>query len=254
MELEGIRRRRGPAWQRQAALDFARGRTREGLQAYAAHGAVRFHDTVEQAHTQIVTDWMAAHAQGSVLILAHANNDVEALNAGVRAARKAAGELDGPEIQFETRGVGKGFTVGDRVLFLKNEMDVKNGMLGTVEGLGIDTLTVRTDRGLVVTLKPSEYQSFTTATRRRCCGPRRRSIARSSMRPRWMNRHLTYVALTRHRDDAVLYAAKAFASVQDSAHTLSRDGSSSTTLDHDYAPARVLLQTSSAFERSRGEG
>ena len=241
VELEGIRRQRGPAWQRQAALDFARGRTREGLQAYAAHGAVRFHDTVEQAHTQIVTDWMAAHAQGSVLILAHANNDVEALNAGVRAARKAAGELDGPEIQFETARGLKGFAVGDRVLFLKNEVDVKNGMLGTVEGLGIDTLTVRTDRGLVVTLKPSEYQSFShgyAATVHKAQGATvdRTLVYASAL----MNRHLTYVALTRHRDDAVLYAAKqAFASVQDLAHTLSRDGSSSTTLDHDFMRQRV---------------
>src|SRR5215207_2203732 len=57
-----------------------------------------------------------------------------------------------------------------------------------------------------------------------------------------MDRHLTYVALTRHRDDAVLYASKqAFASVQELARTLSRDGSSSTTLDHDFMRQRVIV-------------
>ena len=42
VELEGIRRQRGPAWQRQAALDFARGRTREGLQATPRTGLCAF--------------------------------------------------------------------------------------------------------------------------------------------------------------------------------------------------------------------
>ena len=246
----------GPAWQRQAALDFARGRTLEGLQAYAAHGAVRFHDTVEQAHTQIVTDWMAAHAQGSVLILAHANSDVEALNAGVRAARKAAGELDGPEIQFETARGLKGFTVGDRVLFLKNEMDVKNGMLGTVEGLGIDTLTVRTDRGLVVTpqaLGVPIVQPRLRGDGAQAQGAGDRTLVYASA---LMNRHLTYVALTRHRDDAaVLYAAKqAFASVQDLAHA-----EPGRLVEHDagsrlHACAGSRRRPLPAFERSRGEG
>ena len=102
VELEGIRRQRTHEWQRQAALDFARGRTVEALQAYAARGAIRFHDTADAAHKQIVADWADARRQGSVLILAHANKDVDALNAGVRAARKAMGELAGTEIQFQT--------------------------------------------------------------------------------------------------------------------------------------------------------
>src|SRR4051795_9325450 len=54
VELEGIRRQRTHEWQRQAALDFARGRTLEALQAYTARGAIRFHDTAEAAHQQIV--------------------------------------------------------------------------------------------------------------------------------------------------------------------------------------------------------
>jgi len=119
-ELEGIRRQRAHEWQRQASLDFARGRTSEALQAYHERGSVRFHDSAEAAHKQIVMDWVEANRQGAVLILAHANKDVEALNAGVRAARKAAGELAGTEIQFQTSRGLKSFAVGDRVLFLKN--------------------------------------------------------------------------------------------------------------------------------------
>ena len=60
VELEGIRRQRTHEWQRQASLDFARGRTFEALQAYAARGAIRFHDTADAAHKQIVADWADA--------------------------------------------------------------------------------------------------------------------------------------------------------------------------------------------------
>src|SRR5215207_10853902 len=232
-----------PGWQRQAALDFARGRTMEALQAYAARGSIRFHDTAEAAHQQIVADWADANRQGSVLILAHANKDVDALNAGVRAARKAMGELAGTEIQFQTSRGLKSFAVGDRVLFLKNERDVKNGMLGTVAGLGLDTLTVRTDRGDTVELKPSEYEHFShgyAATVHKAQGATvdRTLVYGSAL----MDRHLAYVALTRHRDDAVLYASKeAFDSFAELAHRFSRDGSASTTLDHDFMRQRVTV-------------
>src|SRR4051794_36488068 len=57
-----------------------------------------------------------------------------------------------------------------------------------------------------------------------------------------MDRHLAYVALTRHRDDAVLYAAKeAFNSFADLAQGFSRDGSASTTLDHAFMRQRVTV-------------
>ena len=243
VELEGIRRQRTHEWQRQAALDFARGRTIEALQAYAARGAIRFHDTADAAHKQIVADWADARRQGSVLILAHANKDVDALNTGVRAARKAMGELAGTEIQFQTSRGLKSFAVGDRVLFLKNERDVKNGMLGTVEGLGLDTLTVRTDRGDTVELKPSDYEHFShgyAATVHKAQGATvdRTLVYGSAL----MDRHLAYVALTRHRDDAVLYAAKeAFDSFADLAQRFSRDGSASTTLDHAFMRQRVTI-------------
>ena len=240
-------------WQRQAALDFARGRTIEALQAYAARGAIRFHDTADAAHKQIVADWADARRQGSVLILAHANKDVDALNTGVRAARKAMGELAGTEIQFQTSRGLKSFAVGDRVLFLKNERDVKNGMLGTVEGLGLDTLTVRTDRGDTVELKPSDYEHFShgyAATVHKAQGATvdRTLVYGSAL----MDRHLAYVALTRHRDDAVLYAAKeAFDSFADLAQRFSRDGSASTTLDHAFMRQRVTIADGRA-NRDRG--
>src|SRR4051812_27392732 len=126
---------------------------------------------------------------------------------------------------------------------IKNERDVKNGMLGTVEGLGLDTLTVHTDRGDTVELKPSDYEHFSrgyAATVHKAQGATvdRTLVYGSAL----MDRHLAYVALTRHRDDAVLYAAKeAFDSFADLAQRFSRDGSASTTLDHAFMRQRVTI-------------
>src|SRR5205085_1205643 len=126
--------------------------------------------------------------------------------------------------------------------------DVKNGMLGTVEGLGLDTLTVRTDRGDTVALKPSDYEHFShgyAATVHKAQGATvdRTLVYGSAL----MDRHLAYVALTRHRDDAVLYAAKeAFDSFADLAQQFSRDGSASTTLDHAFMRQRVTIADAAA--------
>ncbi|MDN3627674.1 Ti-type conjugative transfer relaxase TraA [Methylobacterium isbiliense] len=241
VELEGIRRQRAHEWQREASLDLARGRTFEALQAYRSHGSVRFHDTAEAAREQIVADWSVANRQGSVLVVAHANKDVDALNCGIRDARKAGGELSGTEVHFETSRGLKGFAIGDRVLFLKNEAEVKNGMLGTVEGLGLDTLTVRTDGGNTVTLKPSEYEHFShgyAATVHKAQGATvDRTLVYAS---ETMDRHLAYVAMTRHRDDAVIYASsETFGSLADLAQKLGRDGAATTTLDHDFMRRRA---------------
>src|SRR4051794_9669379 len=62
-----------------------------------------------------------------------------------------------------------------------------------------------------------------------------------------MDRHLAYVALTRHRDDAVLYASReVFGTVADLARRFSRDGSASTTLDHDFMRQRVTVADAAA--------
>ncbi|MDD3443847.1 MAG: hypothetical protein PHS60_00435, partial [Zavarzinia sp.] len=54
-----------------------------------------------------------------------------------------------------------------------------------------------------------------------------------------MDRHLTYVAMTRHRDDAMLYAGRdEFKGVRDLRERLSRSGAKETTLD--YAERRGI--------------
>ena len=61
-------------------------------------------------------DWWTVHHEHTTAILAVRRADVAALNDMVRARRQAAGEL-GDEIRIGA----KAFSVGDRVIFEKNQ-------------------------------------------------------------------------------------------------------------------------------------
>lgn len=257
VELEGVRRQHED-WQRAASVDFGRYRTAEGLAAYAERGAIRLDDTGEQARAAIVRDVMAdmaARPDGSRLVLAHRRADVQDLNEAIRAARRENGELAG-EIAYQTTEGARAFAPGDRLLFRENNRDlgVKNGMLGTVEraeaaglaatGLADDgRLVVRLDsargpgQGRAVSVSTADYAAVdhgyaTTIHKAQGATVDRAYVLASGT----MDRHLTYVAMTRHRDEVQLYASRAeFRAEGALSARLSRSQAKETTLDYDKA-------------------
>ncbi len=252
VELEGVRRQRED-WQRAASVDFGRYRTAEGLAAYAERGAIRLEDTGEQVRGAIVRDVMAdmaARPDGSRLVLAHRRADVQDLNEAIRAARQERGELAG-EIAYQTTEGARCFAPGDRLLFRENNRDlgVKNGMLGTVEraeaaGLADDgRLVVRLDsakgpgQGRAVSVSMADYAAVdhgyaTTIHKAQGATVDRAYVLASGT----MDRHLTYVAMTRHRDEAQLYASREeFRAEGALSARLSRSQAKETTLDYDRA-------------------
>ncbi|WP_029314320.1 Ti-type conjugative transfer relaxase TraA, partial [Acidiphilium angustum] len=232
IELEGIRRQR-ESWQRAASVDFGRHRTAEGLDAYDRRGAVRFEASGAEARAAIVRDVMvdmAARPDGSRLVLAHRRVDVQDLNEAIRAARQERGELGrgeagGERVYRTTEGV-RAFAPGDRLLFRENNraLGVKNGMLGTVERAEEGHLSVRLDSaagpgsgsrsgrghhpaGRVVSVSMADYAAVdhgyaTTIHKSQGATVDRAFVLASGT----MDRHLTYVAMTRHRDGVALYA------------------------------------------------
>jgi Ti-type conjugative transfer relaxase TraA len=117
---------------------------------------------------------------------------------------------------YQTRDGKREFAAGDRLVFLENSRDlgVKNGMLGTVSAVGPDAIQVvpdglrQTPGGATsVTIQVKDYQSFdhgyaTTIHKNQGATVDRAFVLASAT----MDRHLTYVAMTRHRDDVQLYA------------------------------------------------
>ena len=249
VELGEVRRQR-EGWQREASVDFARHRTHEGLTAYAERGAVRFEADTGAGRQAIVRDVIAdmdARPDGSRLVLAHRRVDVAELNDAIRTARQDRGELKGEQV-FRTTEGERAFAVGDRLLFRENNRDlgVKNGMLGTVERAEAGRLEVRLDtakgpgQGCTVSVSMADYAAVdhgyaTTIHKAQGATVDRTHVLASGT----MDRHLTYVAMTRHREAVTLYAdGREFKDVEALSARLSRAGLKETTLD--YAARRGL--------------
>ncbi|ASP99786.1 Ti-type conjugative transfer relaxase TraA [Sinorhizobium meliloti] len=238
-ELAGVRRQRD-AWARDASRLFARGKVEEGLDAYAQQGRIVETETRAEIVGRIVADWANARrdllqksADGEhpgrlrgdeLLVLAHTNDDVRKLNEALRQVMIGEGALTGAR-EFQTARGLREFAAGDRIIFLENArfveprarrlgpQYVKNGMLGTVVSTGDrrgDTLlSVRLDSGRDVVISEDSYRNVDhgyAATIHKSQGSTvdRTFVLATGM----MDQHLTYVAMTRHRDRADLYAAK----------------------------------------------
>jgi Ti-type conjugative transfer relaxase TraA len=267
-ELEAVRRQ-AEDWQRAASVAFARHRTAEGLSAYAERGAIHLAETREEARAEIVRDVVAdmdGRPGGSRIVLAHLRADVRELNQSIRAARQERGEL-ADERSYATNDGERKFAAGDRILFLENnrELAVKNGMLGTVERAEEGRLSVRLDsargpgQGRDVSVSMADYAAVdhgyvTTIHKAQGATVDRAYVLASET----MDRHLSYVAMTRHRESATLYAGREeFRDLGALSARLSRARAKETTLDYprDYAERRGVAPRSEIIlpQRARSD-
>ena len=218
-ELSEIRRQRVD-WQREASVQFATHRTDLGLRAYNEHGNISFAETGEDARGQIVRDYLAdrdERPEGTRVAMAHRRADVRAINDAIRTELQDRGELaqgeDAGALTFQTNDGKREFAPGDRIVFLENNRDlgVKNGMLGTVEHVEAGRIVAQLDGrgGNSVSVPMGDYQAIdhgyaTTIHKNQGATVDRSYVMASGT----MDRHLTYVAMTRHRDGVQLYAAQ----------------------------------------------
>ncbi|MFO1503496.1 MAG: Ti-type conjugative transfer relaxase TraA [Steroidobacteraceae bacterium] len=208
-QLEEVRRQ-NELWQRSATRDFFTGATAQALSAYGERGYLRMHATSGEARTAMLASWARAVSEGaSVLMLAHSRKDVQELNELVRDMRKGRGEL-GDGVIVETERGQREMAVGERIYFLRNEksLGVKNGTLAEVTGFEKHTVTVRT-----IDPEPREIQ-FDSRQYRHLEYGYAATIHKSQgatvdrtlvLASPGMDRHLTYVAMSRHRDTAELH-------------------------------------------------
>ena len=223
-QVAGVRldtvHRQKTQWQRQASQDFAAGRVADALAAYDEHGAIQLMDTTDEALHALVYDYMQDRiAHGDThnrLALAHRRDDVHEINETIRDMRKAIGELEDDQT-FATANGSRQFAKGDRLLFTRNDRDtgVKNGMLGTVTNISKDRITVllddktADDRPRSLTFSIQSYNDidhgYATTIHKSQGATVERSFVLAS---RSMDRNLAYVAMTRHKDQAQLYAGR----------------------------------------------
>jgi ATP-dependent exoDNAse (exonuclease V) alpha subunit len=163
--------------------------------------------------------WVTATAMSpdaDVIMAAHTNHDVDALNLGARRVQHDRGVLGG-EIIVETRHGPRPFSVNDRVMFLENFVDgevrVQNGRTGRIldiDGSVISVALSGSHDGAIVAIDSSRYDGLAygyAGTIHKFQGlTADRLIGQFSS---GMDRHLTYVLGTRHREEFWMYSSAA---------------------------------------------
>jgi Ti-type conjugative transfer relaxase TraA len=237
-ELETIYRQH-EQWMRDASLELARGHVGKALAAYQSNGKMIGSELKTDVVANLIADWNREYDPAkSTLILAHLRRDVRMLNERARAKLMERGIIE-QGFAFKTADGVRSFAAGDQIVFLKNEgsIGVKNGMLGKVveaapgrlvavigEGEHLRQVIVEqrfynnVDHGYATTVHKSQGATV----------DRVKVLASLSL-----DRHLTYVAMTRHREDlGVYYGRRSFAKAGGLVEILSRRNSKETTLDY----------------------
>jgi Ti-type conjugative transfer relaxase TraA len=251
-------RRQHEEWQRDATRHLATGRTGEAIAAYSDKGMVHAAETREQALADLVGRWdrerIAAPDQ-SRIILTHTNAEVRDLNEAARDRMRAAGEL-GDDVRVIVERGEREFASGDRIMFLRNErsLEVKNGTLATVEQVDKGHIAVRTDDGRSVSFDTKDYRDLDhgyAATIHKAQGM---TVDRAHMLATpGMDRHASYVALSRHRDGVQLhYGRDDFKDQSRLVRTLSREATKDMATDYAKAdPAREFAERRGITFRER---
>ncbi|MCJ8057008.1 Ti-type conjugative transfer relaxase TraA [Shinella curvata] len=254
-ELETIYRQR-EQWMREASLDLARGEIGKAVSAYQANGKMMGSELKADAVTNLIADWNRDYDPAkSTLILAHLRRDVRMLNDLARAKLIERGVID-QGFAFKTADGDRNFATGDQVVFLKNEgsLGVKNGMLGKIVAAASGRIVVAIGEGddlREVNLEQRFYNNIdhgyaTTVHKSQGATVDRVKVLASLS----LDRHLTYVAMTRHREDlGVYYGSRSFAKAGGLVEILSRRNSKETTLD--YAGGSIYQQAL-RFAETRG--
>ena len=239
VELQKIYRQRHQ-WMRDASLDLARGRVANAISAYDQNGKIFSREFKHQAIAKLIDDWDRDYDPNQTkLILAHLRRDVRTLNELARASLVKRSVVDEGHL-FKTHEGDRRFAAGDQIVFLKNDasLGVKNGMIAKIvnaepgriivgigDGLNRHLIDVNQhfynsiDYGYAITVHKSQGATVDDV----------KVLASLSL-----DRHLTYVALTRHRNDVALYyGSRSFHKAGGLSAILSRQQTKETTLDYE---------------------
>ena len=206
-------------WQRQAARDMSEGRVEEAVRAFARNKAITWTERQDEARAALVRRWKEDTTEkpdASRFVFAYTNKDVDALNGELRQVRRERGEL-GPDHTFKTKHGEALFAVGDRVQFTDTLKGARiyNGNAGTITGIDPKTGLIRatldgsaSGEGREVVWSASEFDGF----RHGYAGTIYKGQGKTLDHTYLLHTHhwrqaSSYVALTRQRESAQIFAA-----------------------------------------------
>lgn len=209
-------------WQKEATKAFACGDVTDALTAYEERGFVHLEKTDNDAMNKLVADWKQLFLEknnlAQQLVITYRNQDVQQLNTLIRQTLVENGALS-EGYALQTKSGVKHIAKGERLLFLENnhKLGVKNGRFATVTKVDfLESGRVRSFNVILdghdkeITIDPKKYNHVDygyAATVHKTQGVTIDNTFVYVTKDIW-NRALAYVAMTRHRLNAHLYASK----------------------------------------------
>jgi hypothetical protein len=151
-------RRQHDSVERHALHELRTGEVDRALTLLGEHGRIVSAASAPELRERLVDDWLSARTDGlEAVMLAERNTDVDQLNQLARDALQARGLLPTAQASFG----GRGFSVGDEVMALRNDarLDILNGERGIVASIDehAQRLAVRSERDGNAKVLPAHY-------------------------------------------------------------------------------------------------
>lgn len=211
IELEHIKRQ-NDLGDSLASMNMAKGMIAEAVDHYHEKGAIVFSETTETAAQNLIHDWQAditkSNLQDSV-VLAFTRASVGYLNEQARLVLKEKQILGLEEITVQGFEKPLKIAIGERLLFRQNDktLGVRNGDLGTVQSIKNDQFQIKLDSGELLTIPCSytkmDYGYALTVHKSQGMTVKHSKVLIDS---KYWDRHLSFVAMTRHKDSLKIYA------------------------------------------------
>lgn len=217
VELKDIQRQQDPK-DRDASLAMAQAQVDPAIQHYHDKGNVVFSDNREQAEMALINAWkkdLDEHATSldEHIILASTRAAVDSLNLKAREALQERGIIKPQEYRYFREDGARPIMLaeGERILLRKNDaqLGLRNGDLATISAIRALSLTAILDSGEKVIIprgyKHIDYGYALTVHKAQGITVDKASVLIDS---HYWNRHLAYVATTRHKKQLQMYVDK----------------------------------------------
>ncbi len=202
-------------------------------------------DSRAEARAALIEQWsrdtLAGDAQPSSVILAYTRADVAALNEAARAEKRRAGKLGSAEVSIKTDDGPLALAAGDRVMFTKNQSgtELANGVFATVHEIE----ALRDERGNplpprvgvvidgqkeITWISGEDYPHVTRGFAATVHKSQGATVDQCHvLASKGFDKHLFYVAMSRHKKECHVYYAKSELSeagiIENAAKTKSND-------------------------------